>query len=548
MDLVVSDGLTYLRLLVRTGSSSYAAWSSIALSSPIEFLRVADVNGDKAPDLLTLGSNSGIGVYLGKGDRTFASRIETTLSGPTRSLTLGTLNGDAFPDLVTTHEKTLIRWIGKGDGTFTPYATTGAAVASKLADLDADGLNDIAAVGGKDQLCIWQGSADVTAWPTPWCTTVTNSPNDLDIADFDGDGSQDIVVSSSSARALVVSWGGPDRRRATDARLVRRDISGIPAAIAIADITGDGLLDVLTAPLDMSYVRIDAGAGNGQFSNAKRIGTDAPVRALINGDFNNDNRVDFAATTTKNTLVVTDRDQTVVTRLPLPAPYDLIATADLNVDGYQDIVLGQRGSTSGITLLGMGDGTFAWGKGFSSIRAMSDIAVGHFDQDDIPDLALGTQAAVVEVSQGMGDGTFSKTNLFSSTGVAHRVQTADINGDRRLDLVVGSDDFGASLLLGKGDLSFEYPTAISMGMPARDLAVADFDGDGMLDILTSDLETSALSLALGKGGGAFRQFQFLVSAIPSQLAVADLNRDGALDVVFGDSQSAAFIALLNVCQ
>ncbi len=551
IDLVVSDGTSYLEVLVGEPSGiHFTVGSSFTVAKSANYLRVADLNNDAILDLITLGPTGGLVAYLGKGDGTFGSSVETAYTGTPTSLALGSLNGDAYLDLLTGDSGSMIEWFGKGDGNFTPLSSPGVTtVAAEIADLDADGFNDIVAAEANGRLCSWQGSNDMAPWPDPFCPTVLVDPYALGVADFDRDGTRDVIVSSKTIPALFLSWGGPERRRTIGSRLWEFDMGTSTAALAVADLSADGIPDVVMAPVDAAHIRLTLGTGNGQLAYGRLVYTDSPARALATADFDNDGMVDFAAITTKNSLVISKRDEGIVASLSLDKPFDLMAVADLNKDGRMDLVLVEKGSTAGATLFGQGRNTFTWGKGFVSARPIEGIAVGDLDGDGIADLALATKPSVVEVSQGVGDGSFANSNLFSGGGGVSGLRIADFNEDGIPDLIAGSDYAGASLLLGKGNLNFDFSIYVSTGVSARDVVVADFDGDGHLDVLASDLQSIVLGLALGKGDGTFPYyFEFLAGVVPAQVAVGDLNRDGRPDLVMRSPNATSFARLLNLCR
>jgi hypothetical protein len=57
------------------------------------------MNGDGRPDLLTLASCCGLGVFLNRGDGTFPAPVTFPLPASPSWLTAGDLNGDGQPDV-----------------------------------------------------------------------------------------------------------------------------------------------------------------------------------------------------------------------------------------------------------------------------------------------------------------------------------------------------------------------------------------------------------------------------------------------------------------
>src|SRR5207245_1293426 len=67
-----------------------------------------------------------------------------------------------------------------------------------------------------------------------------------------------------------------------------------PNYVAVADINGDGKLDLITANGGGRSVSILLGNGNGTFQSARNFAVGLIPNALAVGDFNNDGRLDVA--------------------------------------------------------------------------------------------------------------------------------------------------------------------------------------------------------------------------------------------------------------
>jgi hypothetical protein len=234
-------------------------------------------------------------------------------------------------------------------------------------------------------------------------------------------------------------------------------------------------------------------------------------------------------------------------------------TADFNGDGIPDIaVIGcnpsycSTGAASVTVLIANGDGSFqapvAYATG--SFEPMS-VAVGDFNGDGVPDLAVASQCASsancgtgeVSVLLGNGDGTFQSPVSYSAgTGSSFFVVTADFNEDGNLDLAVANQTGGNSavaILLGNGDGTFQAPATYSTGAAsAVFLAVGDFNGDGAPDLAVADGGAQdAVSILLGNGNGTFQTAVIYASggALASSVAVGDFNGDGVPDLVVANA-------------
>ena len=87
-------------------------------------------------------------------------------------------------------------------------------------------------------------------------------------------------------------------------------------------------------------------------------------------------------------------------------------------------------------LLGKGDGTFLPAKGYAAGDNPWSVAVGDFNGDGIPDLAVANENRVnVSVLLGKGDGTFLPAQTFPAGVNPSSVAVGDFNGDGILESV-----------------------------------------------------------------------------------------------------------------
>jgi hypothetical protein len=315
-----------------------------------------------------------------------------------------------------------------------------------------------------------------------------------------------------------------------------------------ADFNGDGIPDIAVVnPCSSSNcgsgyasVAILMGNGDGSFQ-APAIyptGSYEPM-SLAAGDFNGDGVPDlvvasqctFTCGSGQVSILLGNGDGTFQAAVPFPAGTGssyFVATGDFNGDGNLDLAVAeQTGASSDVViLLGNGNGTFQAPAGYSTgATSAASLALGDFNRDGVPDLAVANGAAdSVSILLGNGDGTFQTALIYASGGTfANSVAVGDFNGDGAPDLAVvngcASDTTAAgcsqsgsvAVLLGNGDGTFQLPVAYgSGGNSANFVTLADFDGDGNLDLAVSNLAQSAgggagvLGLLLGNGDGTFQ--------------------------------------------
>src|SRR5881628_2469498 len=143
------------------------------------------------------------------------------------------------------------------------------------------------------------------------------------------------------------------------------------------------------------------------------------------------------------------------------------------------------------------------------------VAVGDFNGDGRLDLAVTNASSydvpgTVSVLLGNGDGTFQSALSFAAGSDARSVAVGDFNGDGRPDLAVANAGYPGtvSVLLGNGDGTFQPAQSFAAGSNAVSVAVGDVNGDGRPDLVVADLGLntgySTVLVLLGNGDGTFQ--------------------------------------------
>jgi hypothetical protein len=215
-----------------------------------------------------------------------------------------------------------------------------------------------------------------------------------------------------------------------------------------------------------------------------------------------------------------------------------LASADLNEDGFDDIVVVNH-ATDYVTLL-----FGAPGGGFDT-RASRRLEVNvsphphavqlnDLDGDGHEDLLVDDRAAeAIRVFRGSGNGEFELSTPIQVGGDPYRgMRLDDVDADGLIDVLTPNPD-RVAILFGDGFGRFSGKPSLRPGFAPFAVTTADIDGDGHTDVAASSGEqVGALAIWFGTGEGTFRAGKSHELAVgPTRLAAADLTGDGRSEVV-----------------
>ncbi len=217
---VASNDSDYGDVMLFLQGATSSSWSAVEITDSLSgasSISVADLNHDSLPDLLVAASGEDrITWFQGYGSDFFSRHnIASGFEGAADAKATD-INGDGDLDVVGVAETSgLLRW-WEGDPGHSPawtehmFASLPGASAVATGDLDGDRDPDVVAVSASLGELTWYEnlgeSGGLWMWTPRTLTTAFSQPRTVVVADFSGDGRNDIAAASFTSTTNVVMW------------------------------------------------------------------------------------------------------------------------------------------------------------------------------------------------------------------------------------------------------------------------------------------------------------------------------------------------------
>ncbi len=487
-------------------------WAGLVYSGSLS--SVVDVDGDGRLDLIGQHGNGSVSP-----DFWIAQNISTPGNiefGASRSyfggstldagdgVSYGDLDNDGVPEIIVEHSFGGQFQIIKNNSTpgviafGTPFIINeGVSGGVVVADFNLDGLNDIAFKQGQnnDDVRIRLNTfAGGTLSATDFTTEVVLNCDifnygGISIADINGDGKPDIMISDSSNIAVFenVFSGGVFNVSAFVPGYLHQGvgISTYPTTPVAADFNGDSKLDMLVGITNVNPIRLSFFENQNVHTPEISLTTVSPLAGPVGSTVTITGN--YFSTTPSNNLVkfggvkaevITATKTKLTVEVPNGAAYGAVSvTRDALTAKYHlpFKVLFSPGTT-------LNASTFGSPVNFTVPTADFDIDAADLDGDNKIDLVVegaSQQSYFIRNTHAAGSiGTGSLTIQGNTASGAANPRLIDLNGDGKPDITSIQGTFRNTSTL--GTISFDAVTGVA---GATNIGYGDFNLDGGLDVV-----------------------------------------------------------------
>jgi hypothetical protein len=343
-------------------------------------------------------------------------------------------------------------------GNITPSEFSAGVVS---ADFNGDGFADVIALSTVQPPPVSGSPANIKAYlstaagvfAAPVFTADGSNPLYVAAADLNGDGFMDVVSASFNDGALNVFFNNKTSPGTFNPALSLNSPGA--SQVAIADMNGDGLPDLVSADFNVSlFVQTSAGT----FAAPITLYSGGANWVAL-GDLNGDGAADVALADNVGVKVLLHTGAASATTYAAPVTVftqspnlnvvgaNLIAIADVDGDGLNDLVITDPGPTGGMS---------------PAVYVLLQDPANHGSFPTSVGYAIATQ------------------------DLPQSILVRDLEGSGKLDIVIGGGKSVTVLLHDPANPGKFLPASIYPAAGANEIAVSDINGDGKLDIVVSN--------------------------------------------------------------
>jgi hypothetical protein len=560
-----STTVSVFRNTSTSGAASFATKVDFATDLFPLSVSITDIDGDGKPDLAVANYNSTtVSVFSNTstlGFINFSAKVDFTTGAGPYSVSIGDIDGDGKPDLAVTNQGansvSIIRQI-------TPVSITSFLPASGAigcsVNITGTGFNSIAnqnivffgatqatvtaasntsltvtvPVGATFQdISVTNLAVNLTAYSAqPFIVTLAGSiaftdkvdfttgsgPESASIGDIDGDGKPDLAVPNSGSNSISIFRNTSTLGITSFAAKVDFTTGTAPYSVCIADVDGDGKLDLAVTNQNsntVSVFRNTSSSGIISFAAKVDFATSSGPLSVSFGDIDGDGKPDLAVANPGSATVSVFRNTSIPGTVSFATKADFttgtspfsVSIADIDGDGRSDLAVANLSSATVSVLRNtstIGNVSFAPKADFTTGTSPYSVSIADLDGDGKSDLAVANAgSATVSVflnTSISGVVSLAAKTDFTTDTQPFSVSITDINGDGKPDLAVAN--YGSSTVSilnntsSSGAVSFASKVDFTTGTNPNSVSIADIDGDGKPDLAVANYASNTVSIIL----------------------------------------------------
>jgi Ca2+-binding RTX toxin-like protein len=286
-------------IFIGKGDGTFKTPTRISAGDGANGVNIGDFNGDGLNDIV-VGNFYGysVSVFLADGKGGFLAPKDFTGIGAPTEIQVEDFNKDRNLDIVVTTQSignTIITLLGNGNGDFSQVTTqaTGAFYTA-VADFNGDSILDVATTqyinGYTSFVSVYLGNGSGGFLTPPAQYNTGGAAYSVEVGDFNGDGSLDLVTSNYYSDNISVLLGDGSGSFGS-ANLF--DVGDAPEGLGVADFNKDGFDDIVVGNQNSNNISVLLGRGNAQFTTPIELPTGSKPRYLEVADLDRDKDLDI---------------------------------------------------------------------------------------------------------------------------------------------------------------------------------------------------------------------------------------------------------------